>query len=188
MGFGKVAPAPLRLVCAKAALTSRVRHRNTFRERITWFPPEDWRYDFHPCFYPEFITVWLHRSEFHVKTEGWIGSLRGFLPPFQLFNEHLLDRLIVGAQDVPDAVSAHQVANLFGKVLGMVSRSFQRLRHKQHMEALLARRALAVLQVAQEDQVAQTIELRIRAQDPQSLVEVPLAEGIVYVPKHLLEP
>src|SRR5208337_434357 len=132
MGFGKVAPAPLRLVCAKAALTSRVRHRNTFRERITWFPPEDWRYDFHPCFYPEFITVWLHRSEFHVKTEGWIGSLRGFLPTFKLFNEHLLDRLIVGAQDVPDAVSAHQVANLFGKVLGMVSRSFQRLRQTAH--------------------------------------------------------
>jgi len=53
------------------------------------------------------------------------ATSRPFGAPLQVFDEHLLDRLVKGAQHVPDAVPAHQMADLFHKVLGVVSGALQ---------------------------------------------------------------
>src|SRR5271166_370525 len=42
--------------------------------------------------------------------------LSRLLPPLKVLDEHLLDRLVIGAQHVPHGVSAHQVADFFGQV------------------------------------------------------------------------
>src|SRR5271157_749897 len=80
-----------------------------------------------------------------------------FLAKLEVFDEHLLDRLVIGTQNLPNAMPAHQMANLFDKVLGVVSGSLQRLRYEEHMGALLTRRAFEIFQVPQEDEIAQPI-------------------------------
>ena len=66
--------------------------------------------------------------------------------------------------------------------------TLQRLRHKENMKALLPGRIVAVVQMPQEDQVPQAIELCIRAQHGQRLVEVAHLECIVHVTQHLFQP
>ena len=48
----------------------------------------------------------------------------------EVVDEHLLHRLVVGPQHVSDSVAAHQVAYLFGQILGMIAGAFQRLGHE----------------------------------------------------------
>ena len=110
------------------------------------------------------------------------------LPPLQVFDEHLLDRLVVGAQHVADAVAAYQMANFFRQVLGVVARALQGLSHEQHMEALLAGSAIVVFNMSHENEVAQAIEFRIGPQYRQRAIEIALPESIVHVSEHFFQP
>src|SRR5208282_3445243 len=58
--------------------------------------------------------------------------ISSLLAPPQVLDKHLFDRLVISAQHMPHAMPAHQVADFFGQVLGVVSGALQRLRHKQH--------------------------------------------------------
>src|SRR5271165_3740382 len=109
------------------------------------------------------------------------------LAPPQVIDEHLLDWLVVGAQHVPDAVPADQVANLFREVLGVVSGALQRLRHEQHVKAFLALNAIAIFQMPQEDEIAQAVQLGIGAQHSERPIEVTLGERVVHIAQHLLQ-
>jgi hypothetical protein len=73
----------------------------------------------------------------------------------------VLDRAIMFPQNVPHASSGHQMTNLFREVLGMISRTLQGLRHEYKVEALLARLAFGVIDVANKNQVAQAVNLSI---------------------------
>src|SRR5271157_1050535 len=84
------------------------------------------------------------------KARTPVTSSSALLAPPQVIDEHLLDRLVVGAQHVAHAVSANQMANLFREVLGVVSGAFQRLRHEQHVKAFLALDPIVIFQVPQE--------------------------------------
>src|SRR5664279_2650398 len=97
------------------------------------------------------------------------------LAPSEVLDEHLLDRFVVGPQHVANTVSAHQMADFFGKVLGVVAATLQRLGHEQNVEALLAGSIVMVVEVAQEDEIAQTVELGVGAQYRQSEVQVAAA-------------
>src|SRR5215813_10905993 len=64
MGYGKEAPAPLRVVCAKTPTVSAKIHNITLRARITWFPP----YYSTPVLYSGIVTVLLQHREKRIKT------------------------------------------------------------------------------------------------------------------------
>ena len=56
----------------------------------------------------------------------------------EVVDEHLLDGLVVGDEDVADGVSADEVANFFGEILGVIAGAFQRLGHEDDLQAGLA--------------------------------------------------
>lgn len=60
------------------------------------------------------------------------------LSPLEVFDEHLLDWFVESPQHMPDTVTAYQMADFLSQILGMVSGTFQRLGHKQDVEALLS--------------------------------------------------
>src|SRR6476469_5784922 len=53
----------------------------------------------------------------------------------EMLDEHLLERFVVGNEDVAGGTSADEVAYLFGQILGMVASALQRLRHKDDLQA-----------------------------------------------------
>ena len=63
-----------------------------------------------------------------------------------------------------DAPSADKVANFFRQVLGMVAGAFERLRHEDNLQAGVVRDVLRILDVAQEDDIAQAVHLGIGAE------------------------
>src|ERR1700734_2441310 len=83
----------------------------------------------------------------------------------EVVDEHLLDGLVVGDEDVADGVSADEVANFFGKILGVIARALEGLRHEDDLQASLARDVLGILDVAKEDEIAEAVHLRISAED-----------------------
>ncbi len=67
-----------------------------------------------------------------------------------------------------DAASAHQVAHLFRKVLGVIPRALQRLRHEKNVETFLPRRSIVIFQMPHENEIAQAVKFGIRAQHRRS--------------------
>jgi hypothetical protein len=65
----------------------------------------------------------------------------------QVFDEALFIGLVIGTHHVPDALTADQVTDLLGKVLGVISSPLQCLGHEENMEAFLPRSIIVVLQV-----------------------------------------
>src|SRR5258708_28626008 len=63
------------------------------------------------------------------------------LVAFEIVDEHLLDGLVVGLEDVADSVAADEMANFFGEILGVVAGALQRLRHEDALQAGLMRDA-----------------------------------------------
>ncbi len=84
-------------------------------------------------------------------------------------------------------MSADQMADLFRKILGVISGTFQGLSHEQYVEAFLARHTVVIFQVSEKDEVAQTVELGIGTQYRDGAIEIALAEGVVHITQHLLQ-
>src|SRR3984885_13726456 len=83
----------------------------------------------------------------------------------EVVDEHLLDRFVVGDEDVADGVSADEVANFFGKILSVIARALEGLRHEDDLQASLAGNVLGILDVAKEDEIAQAIHLCVCTED-----------------------
>jgi hypothetical protein len=79
----------------------------------------------------------------------------------EVVDEHLFDGLVVGHEDVADGVSADEVADFFGEIFGVIARAFERLGHEDDLQAGLAGDVLGILDVAQEDEVAETVHLGV---------------------------
>jgi len=98
---------------------------------------------------------------------------------------HLDHWAIVGPQNVAYGPSAHQMADLFGHILGMIASSFNFLRHGNNVEALLARFIMSRLKVPQKDQVAQPVQFAVGAEHTHSTIQAALSKGLLDVSKHL---
>jgi hypothetical protein len=69
----------------------------------------------------------------------------------EVVDEHLFDGLVVGHEDVADGVSADDVADFFGEILGVVAGAFEGLGHEDDLQAGLAMNVFRVLDVAEEN-------------------------------------
>ena len=105
----------------------------------------------------------------------------------QPFDKHLFFRFIVGHQQVADAASADKVANFLRQVLGMVAGAFERLRHEDDLQAGVVRHVLRILNVAQEDDIAQPVHLGIGAQYVDRFLDVALRKRLADIGQHFLE-
>src|SRR5579872_4259023 len=77
----------------------------------------------------------------------------------------LLDGALVAGRSVAYGPSAHEMANLFGDVLGMIASALQRLRHKQDVDAVGPCAIGLVFEMPEEDQITNSVDLAIRSQD-----------------------
>ena len=105
----------------------------------------------------------------------------------QPIQKHLLDRLVVGHEHVADRVSADHVANLFGEILGMVAGPFQRLRHKDDLQAGLALQVFRILNVPQKNQIAQAVHFGVRAEHVYSPLHIASGESGAHISQHLFQ-
>ena len=71
-----------------------------------------------------------------------------------------------------DGVAADEMADFFGEVFGMVAGSFQRLSHEDDFQAGMARYVFGVLNVAEENQIAQTVDFGVGPQNINSSFEI----------------
>lgn len=96
-------------------------------------------------------------------------------------DEHLFYGLVVGHKDVADGVAAYHVADFFGQVLGVIAGAFERLSHKNDLQAGLAGDVFGILDVAEENKVAEAVDLGIGAENVDGLADIAGGEGVAYV-------
>src|SRR5690242_858128 len=85
-------------------------------------------------------------------------------------------------------MAADQMADFFGEILGVISSAFQRLRHEDDLQAGLAGNIFRVLDVAEEDQVAQAVDVSIGAENINGLADIAIREGGGTVGEHFFQP
>jgi len=83
----------------------------------------------------------------------------------EVIDEHLFDGLVVGFEDVADGVAADEVADFFGEVLGVVAGALKRLSHEDDLQAGLMGKTLGILDVAEEDEIAEAIDFGVGTED-----------------------
>jgi len=105
----------------------------------------------------------------------------------EVVDKHLLDGLVVGFEDVADGVAADKVANFFGEILGVIAGAFERLSHEDDLEAGLAGDVFGILDVAEEDEIAEAIDFRIGAEDVDGFADIAGGESVADVGEHLFE-
>lgn len=81
----------------------------------------------------------------------------------EIVDEHLLDRLVVCDEDVADGAPTDKVADFLGQVLGMIAGALERLGHEYDLQAGLAVNVLGILDVSEEDKIAESVHLSIGA-------------------------
>ena len=71
-----------------------------------------------------------------------------------------------------DGSSADEVANFFGKILGVIAGALERLRHEDNLQAGLSVHGFRILDVTQKDEVAQAIHFGIGAEHVHGLTYI----------------
>ena len=105
----------------------------------------------------------------------------------EVVDEHLFDGLVVGDEDMADGVSADEVADFLGEVLGMIAGAFERLGHEDDLQAGLAVNVFGILDVAQEDEVAEAVHFGVGAEDVDGFADFSGGEGGAAVGQHFFE-
>lgn len=105
----------------------------------------------------------------------------------KVFDEHLLDGLAIGDEDVARGMATDQVTDLFGQILGVISGALQGLGHEDDLQAGLAGNIFRVLDVAEEDQVAQAVDVSIGAENIDGLADIAFGEGGSAVGEHFFQ-
>src|ERR1700687_2923250 len=108
-----------------------------------------------------------------------------FVP--QPFDKHLFFWFVVVHEQMSDAASADKMANFFGQVLGVVAGAFKRLRHEDNLQAGVVRDVLRILDVTQEDEIAQTIHLGIGAEHIDGFLNILSGKRLADISQHLLQ-
>src|SRR5579863_3811292 len=105
----------------------------------------------------------------------------------KIVNKHLFDGLVVGHEDVADGVSADEVADFLGKILGVVAGAFERLGHEDDLQAGLAMNVLGILNVAEENEIAQAIHFGVGAKNINGLGDFAVGKCGPAIGEHFLE-
>ena len=105
----------------------------------------------------------------------------------EVVDEHLFDGLVVGFEDVADGVAADEVADFFGEILGVIAGALERLGHEDDLQAGLAGDVFGILDVAEEDQIAEAIDFGISAKNVDGFADVAGGEGVTDVGEHFFE-
>jgi hypothetical protein len=105
----------------------------------------------------------------------------------EVVDEHLFDWFVVGDEDVADGASADEVADFFGEIFGVIAGALERLGHEDDLQAGLARHVFGILDVAQEDEIAQAVHVGVGAEYLNGLADVALGERGATVSEHLFE-
>ncbi len=71
--------------------------------------------------------------------------------------------------------------------LGVVAGAFERLRHEDNLQAGMVRDVLRILDVTQEDDIAQAVHLGIDAKDIDGFLDIFLGKRLADVGQHLLQ-
>src|ERR1700693_5512073 len=116
---------------------------------------------------------------------SYLLRLSVFVP--QPFDEHLFFWFVVIHEQVANAASADKVANFFRQVLGVVAGAFERLRHEDNLQAGMVRDVLRILDVTQEDDIAQAVHLGIGAKDIDGFLDILLGKRLADISQHLLQ-
>ena len=96
----------------------------------------------------------------------------------EVVDEHLLDGLVVGHEDVADGVSADEVADFFGEIFGVIAGALEGLGHEDDLQAGLAGDVFGILDVAEEDEVAEAVHFGVGAEDVDGFADVAGGEGV----------
>src|SRR5712671_1015669 len=75
----------------------------------------------------------------------------------EVVDEHLFERFVIRPEDVADSVAADEVANFFSEVLGVIAGALESLSHKDDLQAALTGDVLGILDVAEEDEIAEAV-------------------------------
>jgi hypothetical protein len=105
----------------------------------------------------------------------------------EVVDEHLFDGLVEGDGDMTDGASADEVANFFGEILGVVAGALQRLGHEDNLKTRLQVQILGILDVAQEDKVAEPVHFSVGTQDVDRLANIPTGKRGAAVAQHFFE-
>src|ERR1700722_1188433 len=134
-------------------------------------------------------------AEAAVATQAWIEA-GGVSAPHdhslvvaaaEVVDEHLFYRLVVGHQDVADSAATDYVADFFSEILGVISGAFERLGHEDDLQAGLASDVFRVLDVAQEDEVAQAVDLGIGAENVDGFANIAGGESGADIGQHFFQ-
>ena len=105
----------------------------------------------------------------------------------EVVDEHLFDGLVVAFEDVADRVSAHEVADFFGEVLGVVAGALKRLGHEDDLQTGLMGNVFRILDVAEEDEIAEPINFRVSAENVNGFGNVAIGKRSADVGEHFFE-
>ena len=105
----------------------------------------------------------------------------------EVIDEHLFDGLVVGFEDVADGVAADEVADFFGEVLGVVAGALKRLSHEDDLQAGLMGKTLGILDVAEEDEIAEAIDFGVGTEDIDGFGNVAAGESVANVGEHFFK-
>jgi len=105
----------------------------------------------------------------------------------EVVDEHLLNGLVVGFEDVADGVSADEVADFFGEVFGVIAGALERLGHKDDLQAGLMGNVFRVFDVAKKNQIAKAIDFGVGAEDVDGLADLVIGEGDADIGEHFFE-
>ena len=118
------------------------------------------------------------------------GRRRYFSMPFaaaEVIDEHLFDGLVVALKNMADGMTAHEVANFLGEILGVIAGTLKGLRHENDLQTGLAGDVFRILDVTKEDEIAKAIDLGVGTENVNGFADVSGREGVADVGEHFFE-
>jgi len=116
-----------------------------------------------------------------------LQAVRALVAAAKVVDEHLFHGFVVCHEDVADGAAADEMANLFSEILGMITGAFERLGHENDLQAGLAGYIFRILDVAEEDQIAEAIHFGIGADNVDCFAYVAVGEGVADIGQHFFE-
>jgi hypothetical protein len=105
----------------------------------------------------------------------------------EVVDEHLFYGLVVGHEDVADGVAADEVADFFGEVFGVIAGAFEGLGHEDDLQTGLTGNVFGILDVAEENEVAEAIHFGVGAENVDRFADVAGGKGIADIGEHFFE-
>src|ERR1044071_4813340 len=86
-----------------------------------------------------------------------------------------------------NGVAANKVADFLGQIFGVVSGALEGLRHEDDLEAGVALQVFGIFDMAEKNQIAQTVYFSIGTKHVDGFLDVAGGEGSSGIRQHFLE-